>query len=113
MQNGSLMRGPRLRGPDVWEYRWREPGPEGKRKHRRVVIGSVEEFRDRASALQAIAALRQEINVNDSRHRAPPMTLGMLVDHYRQRELAIDDINKAGVIKALGGGWNVTDLPKL
>ena len=25
MQNGSIMRSERRRGPDVWEYRWREP----------------------------------------------------------------------------------------
>ncbi len=41
MQNGSIMRSERRRGPDVWEYRWREPGPDGRRKHRRMVVGSV------------------------------------------------------------------------
>jgi hypothetical protein len=41
LQNGSIMRSVRRRGPDVWEYRWREPGPDGRRKHRRMVVGSV------------------------------------------------------------------------
>src|ERR1700681_3956085 len=30
MQNGSMMRTERHGGPDVWEFRWREPGPDGK-----------------------------------------------------------------------------------
>ena len=40
MQNGSMMRTERHGGPDVWEFRWREPGPDGKRKHRRMVVGT-------------------------------------------------------------------------
>jgi hypothetical protein len=39
MQNGSVIRAERQRGPDVWEFRWREPGADGKRKHRRIVLG--------------------------------------------------------------------------
>jgi hypothetical protein len=44
MQNGSVIRAERQRGPDVWEFRWREPGADGKRKHRRLVLGSVEQW---------------------------------------------------------------------
>jgi len=51
MQNGSIMRSTRLRGPDVWEFRWREAGADGKRKHRRMVIGSTAQFSDKSSAL--------------------------------------------------------------
>jgi hypothetical protein len=29
MRNGSVMRSTRLRGPDVWEFRWRETGADG------------------------------------------------------------------------------------
>ena len=32
MQNGSVIRANRQRGPDVWEFRWREPDADGKRK---------------------------------------------------------------------------------
>jgi pimeloyl-ACP methyl ester carboxylesterase len=38
MQNGSVIRAERQRGPDVWEFRWREPGADGKRKHRRMIL---------------------------------------------------------------------------
>lgn len=44
MQNGSVIRAERRRGADVWEFRWREPGADGKRKHRRMVLGSVEQL---------------------------------------------------------------------
>ena len=53
MQNGSIMRSERRRGPDVWEYRWREPGADGKRKHRRMVVGPVNQFRDKESVIRA------------------------------------------------------------
>jgi len=26
MQNGSITRSKRLKGPDIWEFRWRESG---------------------------------------------------------------------------------------
>jgi integrase len=63
MQNGSIMRSTRLRGPDVWEFRWREAGADGRRR-RRMVIGSTAQFSDKSSALHEVAALRQKINLN-------------------------------------------------
>jgi hypothetical protein len=69
MQNGSVIRAERRRGPDVWEFRWREPGADGKRKHRRIVLGSVEQLADEAAARQAISALRLEFNRGSRRDR--------------------------------------------
>jgi len=89
MQNGSIMRSERRRGPDVWEYRWREPGADGKRKHRRMVIGSVAQFRDKDSAVRAISALRRDINMANVRSKGKPLTLSQLADHYSQRELSL------------------------
>jgi hypothetical protein len=91
MQKGSLIQSSRRRGPDVWEYRWRESCPGDKRKHRRIVIGSLDTFRDKAAALKATAALRREINRNDARLRAKPLTVAELISHYRQRELATEN----------------------
>ena len=88
MQNGSIMRTERRRGPDVWEYRWREPGADGKRKHRRIVVGSVNRFADKAAAFRATSALRRDINLANMRCKAKPITLSQLADHYGQRELA-------------------------
>lgn len=41
MQYGSLIWAERRQGGPVWEYRWREPGPDGARRHRRIVVGPV------------------------------------------------------------------------
>ena len=88
MQNGSIIRSERRRGPDVWEYRWREPGPDGRRKHRRIVVGSVIQFRDKDAAVRATTALRRDINMANVRSKGKPLTLSQLADHYTQRELA-------------------------
>jgi hypothetical protein len=74
MQYGSLIRTVRQSGPDVWEYRWREPGPDGKRKHRRIVVGSIELYTDKSDALRAISALRRDINLADARLKAKRIT---------------------------------------
>ncbi len=63
MQNGSIMRSERRRGPDVWEHRWRVPGPDGKRKHRRIVVGTINQFTDKAAIIRATGALRRDINL--------------------------------------------------
>jgi integrase len=55
------------------------------------VVGSLDTFRNESAALKAITALRREINMNDARLRAKPLTLAQLVEHYRQRELAKDN----------------------
>ena len=62
-----------------------------KRKHRRIVIGSLDTLRDESAALKAISALRRDININDRRLKAKPLRLAELVEHYRQRELAADN----------------------
>jgi integrase len=91
MQKGSLIRSSRLQGPDVWEYRWRESCSGKKRKHRRIVIGSLDTLRDESAALKAISALRRDININDRRMKTKPLRLAELIEHFRQRELAADN----------------------
>jgi len=105
MQNGSITRSTRSHGPDVWEFRWREAGADGKRKHRRMVIGSIIQFSDKSSALLEVAALRREINLNDPRLSLQPVTISELVNHYRQRELATD--------QHLEDALDQSDLPRL
>ena len=90
MQNGSMMRTERHGGPDVWEFRWREPGPDGKRKHRRMVVGTTNEFDDEVAARQAIAGLHLRMNAWNERVKMRQITLSELGDHYRQRELKPD-----------------------
>jgi integrase len=73
----------------VWEFRWRESGPDGKRHQRTLVIGPVSAFRTERDALAQIQTLRTNIN------QAPVpasvlLKFSGLVDHYRQTELTSD-----------------------
>jgi hypothetical protein len=61
MEKASLIRSSRRQGPDVWEYRWREFCSGQTRKHRRIVIGTLNTLKDESAALKAIAALRKDI----------------------------------------------------
>jgi len=113
MQNGSLIRTERLRGPDVWEFRWRELGGNGKRTHRRIVIGSVDRLVDEAAARQTVSALCIEINAGDARIKAKITTLSDLAEHYRQRELKPDTVWKTYSTKVTYEGYlNKWILPR-
>lgn len=87
MQDGSVTVEHRKRGPDVWCFRWREAGPDGRRVHRRIVLGSADDLKSVASARKLVLGLRREINVNDIRMRMESITLANLSRHYQQREL--------------------------
>ena len=87
MQDGSVTVEHRKRGPDVWSFRRREAWPEGRRIHRRIVLGSAEELKSLASARKMAVGLRREINVNDVRIRKESITIADLSRHYQQREL--------------------------
>lgn len=113
MQNGSITRSTRLRGPDVWEFRWREAGADGKRKHRRMVIGSIAQFSDKSEALLEVAALRRKINLNHPHLSSQAVTVSELVNHYRQRELATDHTWKTHSTKVTYQGYlNKWILPR-
>jgi len=88
MQAGSVTVESRKRGPDVWSFRWREPGADGRRIHRRIVLGTAEDLKSIASARKMVVGLKHEINNNDIRLRTKPITLADLSRHYQQRELA-------------------------
>jgi hypothetical protein len=87
MQDGSVTVERRKRGPDVWCFRWREGGPDGRRIHRRIVLGTADDLKSIASARKAVVGLRREINVNDIRIRRESITLADLSRHFQQREL--------------------------
>jgi integrase len=113
MQNGSVIRAERRRGPDVWEFRWREPGADGKRKHRRIVLGSVEQLADEAAARQAIVALRLEFNRGGAWLKTRSTTVSDLVSHYRRRELDPDTVWKTHSTKVTYEGYlNKWILPR-
>jgi integrase len=87
MQRGSLIINNRKQGPDVWQFRWSEKGPHGKRVYRKKVIGTVERYSDAEAARRAVTGLISEINSGDLRVRSNSMTVAQLGDHFEQREL--------------------------
>jgi len=91
MQDGSVTVERRKREPDVWCFRWREGGPDGRRIHRRIVLGTADELKSIASARKAVVGLRREINLNDVRIRRESITLADLSRHFQQRELVRGD----------------------
>jgi integrase len=88
-QQGHLRRAKRKRGPDVWEFLWRERSPGGKRRQRTLTVGDINELHTERDALNHIQTLRSNIN----RDVAPStlMTFKDLVDHYRQTELLAEN----------------------
>ena len=113
MQNGSLIRSERQRGPDVWEFRWREHAGNGKRTHRRIVLGSVERLVDEESARQMVSALCIDINAGDARVKTNITTVSQLAEHYRQRELKPDTVWKTYSTKVTYEGYlNKWILPR-
>lgn len=87
MQNGSLAQKSRLEGPDVWEFRWSEKGPYGRRVYRKRVIGTVDEYTDIKAARGAVAGLIAEVNWSNRQATSITMTIAQLVGHFEQREL--------------------------
>ena len=85
MQLGSLLRSGRRRGPDIWEFRYRDRSHNGRRIYRRIRVGTVRQFKTEASARKGITGLIREINFGDPRLRATMMTVAELVEHYLQR----------------------------
>jgi integrase len=75
MRRGSLETKSRLEGADVWQLRWSEKGPNGRRVYRKRVIGTVEEYPDADSARNAICGLISEVNWTNQRQPLSAMTV--------------------------------------
>jgi integrase len=92
-QEGSVQRVKRANGPDVWVFRWRETLADGRRVHRKEIIGSVERYASKADAKRAAANRRAEINA------APPKIAVMTVEeawgHFQKHELDDPEIGRS------------------
>ena len=86
-QQGSVQREKRHSGPDVWIFRWREPGPDGASKQRKAIVGTVTTLTTEASALKAAHALRIDANQQTPQAEGGPGTIAELIAHYRLKEL--------------------------
>jgi hypothetical protein len=84
-QRGSLKTEPRSNGPDVWVYRWRETGSDGKTVKRKRIIGTKKEHSTETAAWKAVDALRLDINAEIVSMSS--LTVRELADHYKKKEL--------------------------
>jgi hypothetical protein len=86
MQHGSLTTKSRLEGPDVWQFRWSEKGPNGKRIYRKRVIGTIKEFPIQDAARNAVASLITEVNWANLRSTSITMTVAQLASAITDAE---------------------------
>jgi len=114
MQDRSFTVEQRKRGPDVWCFRWREGGPDGRMVHRRIVLGTGDDLKNIASARSAVVGLRREINSNNVRIRRESIRLADLSRHFQQLELVRGNTRIAhSTRKALGGQVKTGQLGSL
>jgi hypothetical protein len=73
MQHGCMERLNRKRGPQVWQFRWSESDPGGKRLYHKKIIGTVEHYPDETAVRRAVVGLLSEINTD-----VRPTTLAQL-----------------------------------
>jgi len=90
-QFGTLFQESRKSGPAVWVYRWREPDVTGTRQLRKQIVGTILDLPTRTEAQQAAEALRTSINRHTVGHGGQPANFQMLVEHYRLKELPMDN----------------------
>jgi integrase len=86
-QGGYIRRARRSKGPDAWEFLWRQADSSGKYVRRTLVIGTTEKFPTKELASEAINGVRARINQISYRERVHPITVAHLLDHYVQTEL--------------------------
>lgn len=98
MQNGSLIETKRRSGQSVWEFRWRDR-TSGKAVYRRIVVGTTEQLTSEVEARELVEGIVLEINSDDPRLRSRLLTMSQLIEHYRRRELSVDNTWKSHATK--------------
>jgi hypothetical protein len=89
MQNGSVIRRNRKRHSDIWQFRWWESTPAGKRIYRRKEIGTVDQIPDLETARKAAFLLVPDLNVGKAKLKPASMTVAQLCSHFEQNELSL------------------------
>src|ERR1017187_4211537 len=98
MQNGSLIETKRRSGQSVWEFRWRDRS-SGKAVYRRIVVGTTQKIATEDEAREIVEGIVFEINSGDPRLRTRVLTMSQLIEHYRRRELSVDNTWKSYATK--------------
>ena len=72
--------------PGAWVHAY-EIQPDGTKRYRKVVVGTVEEFKTESDAQNVVDALRLTINEQTPRQQLKEICFETLVQHYRQHEM--------------------------
>lgn len=83
-QHGSLRICKRVRGPSVWEFRYWKREPDGRRRMKTLVAGSLDEYPTEAAIREKLHGLLLEINTNVPHRERPRMS--MLLDRFVREE---------------------------
>ena len=86
-----MQRAKRVNTPDVWLFRWYEDLPNGAKRYRKTVVGTVVQFPTETAARKAADALRIDINLQTPQTRSGPATVEQLIEHFRLKEMPEDD----------------------
>jgi integrase len=93
-QYGTLVLEKRNRGPNVWVYRYFEI-ENGKKRRRKSIVGTQEEYPNRSAAERAAEHLRLSANAEINNHECP--TMRGLIDRY------IDQVLRPCLAIPIGG----------
>ena len=101
-QYGYLRCIERKAGFPRWEFLWREEDELGNRVRRTAIIGALEQYPTKESALAASNSLRMQINAD--RHRRAGHTIRVidLIDHYLRTEFSADNERHALATRITG-----------
>ncbi len=85
-QYGCLTRRNNKLSEDVWQFRFYETTPEGRRCRRSTSVGTVAQYATKTHALRVIEPLRLRLNLH---HRfGRPVSVSALMDRYMEHELS-------------------------
>ena len=86
-QFGSVTKEKRAKGPDAWEFRYYETTATGERGRKTATVGSVEKYKTKALAQEAVEALLLKLNSETPQQRMTVVTFGAICDRYLEEEL--------------------------
>jgi integrase len=86
-QYGSLTRRKRIRTEDVWQFRYYETTPDGRRRRSSEIIGALSEYPTQADALRILERFRLRLNLQN--RFGLPVTFDALADDYVEKELPL------------------------
>ncbi len=84
-QYGCLTKKNNRLSEDVWQFRFYETAPDGRRYRRSTSVGTGAPYPTKTDALRVIEPLRLRLNLHHRLGR--PVSVGALVDRYIQHEL--------------------------